>query len=133
MPRRYQASLVFFERAADAPPPAISVEQTAAIRARPIRDLDAQEAYIVALERDTLEAYSDFLAVYPDDPMARRVRAIIAARREAITWRRTRVVDTPPAYWSYLRRYPAWPARELTRAGASPFWLLHSSHRRPSR
>ena len=91
------------------PPPAISAEQTAAIRARPIRDLDAQEAYIVALERDTLEGYSDFLAVYPNDPMARRVRAIIAARREAITWRRTRVVDTPPAYWSYLRRYPDGP------------------------
>jgi uncharacterized caspase-like protein len=103
------ASLVFFERAADAPPPAISAEQTAAIRARPIRDLDAQEAYIVALERDTLEGYSDFLAAYPSDPMAGRVRAIIAARREAITWRRTRLVDTPPAYWSYLRRYPDGP------------------------
>ena len=106
---KISASLVFFERAADAPPPAISAEQTAAIRARPIRDLDAQEAYIVALERDTLEGYSDFLAAYPNDPMARRVRAIIAARREAITWRRTRVVDTPPAYWSYLRRYPDGP------------------------
>jgi uncharacterized caspase-like protein len=103
------ASLVFFERAADAPPPAISTEQTATIRARPIRDLDAQEAYIVALERDTLEGYSDVLAAYPTDPMARRVSAIIAARREAITWRRTRLVDTPPAYWSYLRRYPDGP------------------------
>ena len=109
------ASLVFFERAADAPPPAISAEQTAAIRARPIRDLDAQEAYIAALERDTLEGYSDFLAVYPNDPMARRVRAIIAARREAITWRRTRVVDAPPAYWSYLRRYPDGPHASDTR------------------
>ena len=39
-------------------------------------------------------------------PMAPRVRAIIAARREAITWRRSRNIDTPPAYWSYLRRYP---------------------------
>src|SRR5262249_56077099 len=58
------------------------------------------------LERDTLEGYLDFLAVYPDDPMARRVRAIVAARREAITWRRTRTIDTPEAYWSYLRRYP---------------------------
>src|ERR1700682_3124359 len=38
--------------------------------------------------------------------MARRVRAIVAARREAATWRRSRSVDTPPAYWSYLRRYP---------------------------
>jgi len=106
---KVQASLVFFERAADAPPPAVSVEEAAAIRARPMRDLGAQDAYVLALERDTIEGYSDFLAAYPDDPMANRVRAIIAARREAITWRRTRVVDTPPAYWSYLRRYPNGP------------------------
>jgi len=106
---KVQASLVFFERAADAPPPAVSVEEAAAIRARPMRDLGAQDAYVLALERDTIEGYSDFLAAYPDDSMANRMRAIIAARREAITWRRTRVVDTPPAYWSYLRRYPNGP------------------------
>ena len=41
--------------------------------------------------------------------MARRVRAIIAARREAITWRRTYSTDTPDAYWSYLQRYPRGP------------------------
>src|SRR5262252_4392115 len=104
-----ETSLVFFERASDAPPPAVSIEQTAAMRARPMRDLGAQDAYVAALERDTLQGYLDFLAAYPDDPMAARVRAIVAARREAITWRRTRVVDTPPAYWSYLRRYPDGP------------------------
>jgi uncharacterized caspase-like protein len=104
-----ETSLVFFERASDAPPPAVSNEQTAAIRARPIRDLAAQEAYAAALERDTLDGYSEFLTAYPDDPMTARVRAIVAARREAITWRRTRVVDTPAAYWSYLRRYPQGP------------------------
>src|SRR6516165_11028987 len=27
----------------------------------------------------------------------------------AITWHRTRLVDTPDAYWSYLRRYPRGP------------------------
>jgi uncharacterized caspase-like protein len=112
---KVQEQVVFFERAADAPPPAISAEQTAAIRARPIRELGAPDAYIVALERDTIDGYTDFVAAYPEDPMARRVRAIIAARREAITWRRTRILDTPPAYWSYLRRYPegshAWDAR----------------------
>ena len=106
---KVETSLVFFERAPDAPPPAVSNEQTAAIRARPIRDLAAQEAYAAVLERDTLDGYSEFLTAYPDDPMAARVRAIVAARREAITWRRTRVVDTPPAYWSYLRRYPEGP------------------------
>src|SRR6266508_4517104 len=103
---KVEAPFVFFERAPDAPPPAISIEQTAAIRARPIRDFGAHEAYVAALERDTLQGYLDFLAAYPNDPMAKRVRAIIAARREAITWRRTRIVDTPDAYWSYLRRYP---------------------------
>jgi uncharacterized caspase-like protein len=106
---KIEAPVVFFERAADAPPPAVSPEQTAAIRARPIRDLDVQEAYMVALERDTLDGYVQFVDAYPSDPMAGRVRAIIAARREAITWRRSRVIDTPPAYWSYLRRYPEGP------------------------
>src|SRR5207245_1542381 len=66
-------------------------------------------AYAPALERDTLAGYSEFLATYPDDLMAARIRAIVAARREAITWRRTRLVDTPAAYWSYLRRYPQGP------------------------
>ena len=106
---KVQTALVLFERAPDAPPPAVAPEQTAAIRARPMRDLDAQEAYTVALERDTLQGYLEFIAAYPDDPMAKRARAIVAARREAITWRRTRQVDTPPAYWSYLRRYPEGP------------------------
>src|SRR5919201_1129589 len=106
---KLETSFVLFERTADAPPPAVPVEPAAAIRARPLRELAAQEAYAAALEGDTLDGYSEFLVAYPDDPMAARVRAIIAARREAITWRRTRLIDTPPAYWSYLRRYPEGP------------------------
>ena len=112
---KVREQVVFFERAADAPPPAVSPEQTAEIRARPIRELGAPDAYTLALERDTINGYIEFVAAYPNDPIARRVRAIIAARREAITWRRTRIIDTPPAYWSYLRRYSegphAWDAR----------------------
>jgi uncharacterized caspase-like protein len=103
---RLQAPFYFFERAPDAPPPQISAEQTSSIRSKPIRDFDARDAYLAALDRDNLQDYENFLAAYPNDPMARRVRAIVAARREAMTWRRTRSVDTPPAYWSYLRRYP---------------------------
>ncbi|ABE61813.1 peptidase C14, caspase catalytic subunit p20 [Nitrobacter hamburgensis X14] len=106
---KIEAPFMFFDRAPDAPPPTASNEQIATMRARPIRDLDAQDAYVAALERDTLRGYLDFLAAYPNDPMARRVRAIVAARREAITWRYTRSVDTPQAYWSYLRRYPRGP------------------------
>jgi uncharacterized caspase-like protein len=106
---KVEASFVFFERAPDAPPPAVAAEQTGAIRSRPIKEFSPQEAYAAALDRDTLEGYSDFLTAYPDDPMAKRVRAIVAARREALTWRRTCAVNTPPAYWSYLRRYPQGP------------------------
>ena len=106
---KVETSLVFFERAPDAPTPAASTEQAAAVRSRPLGDLGAPEAYAAALDRDTLAGYSEFLTAYPDDPMAARVRAIAAARREALTWQRTRVVDTPPAYWSYLRRYPQGP------------------------
>jgi uncharacterized caspase-like protein len=106
---KVQTSVVFLERAPDAPPSAVSAEETASLRAKPIRDLDAQQAYLEALDRDTLQGYLDFLAAYPNDPMAKRVRAIVAARREAIVWRHTRVVDTPEAYWSYLQRYPRGP------------------------
>ena len=106
---KIDAPFVFFDRGPGAPPLAVSNDQVSAIRSKPIRDFDAQDAYVAALERDTLQGYLDFLLAYPGDPMATRVRAIVAARREAITWRRTRNVDTPQAYWSYLRRYPRGP------------------------
>src|SRR5579863_3374997 len=110
-----QLSFFFFDRAPDAPPVQGSPDQVAAIRDRPIRDLDAQDAFAAALTRDTFQGYEDFLDAYPRDPLARRVRAILAARREAIIWRRTYLADTPDAYWTYLRRYPegphAWDAR----------------------
>jgi uncharacterized caspase-like protein len=106
--QKIDAQFMFFERAPDAPAVA-SPDQVAAIRNKPIRDLGVQEAYTAALERDTLQGYEDFLAAYAGDPLAKRVRVIVAARREAITWRRTYRTDTPNAYWSYLRRYPQGP------------------------
>ena len=102
---RVESTFVFFERSSEAP--VASAEPD--VRSRPIRDLGGPDAYVAALERDTLAGYEEFLAAYPDDPMARRVHAIIAARREAITWRRSYAADTPDAYWSYLRRYPYGP------------------------
>ncbi|HXH47722.1 MAG TPA: caspase family protein, partial [Bradyrhizobium sp.] len=107
--QKISAPFSFFERGPDAPPPQAAPDQVAAIRSKPIRDLGVQDAYTAALERDTLAAYEEFLAAYPNDPLAKRVRAIAAARREAITWRRTYRADTPDAYWSYLRRYPRGP------------------------
>ncbi|WP_430649812.1 caspase family protein [Bradyrhizobium japonicum] len=106
---KISAPFSFFERGPDAPPPEAAPDQVAAIRNKPIRDLGVQDAYAAALERDTLPAYEEFLAAYPGDPLSKRVMAIVAARREAITWRRTYRNDTPEAYWSYLRRYPRGP------------------------
>jgi uncharacterized caspase-like protein len=111
---KLDAEFNFFDRAPDAPPQA-PPDQVAALRSRPIRDLGAQEAFGAALERDTLQSYEDFLIAYPNDPLARRVRAIVAARREAITWRRTYRADTPEAYWSYLQRYQRGPHAEDAR------------------
>ncbi|MEO6382062.1 MAG: caspase family protein [Nitrobacter sp.] len=106
--QKVDAQFMFFDRAPDAPT-AVMTDQAIAVRNKPIRDLDASDAYVAALERDTLQGYEDFLAVYPRDAMAKRVRAIVAARREAITWRHSYRTDTPDAYWSYLRRYPRGP------------------------
>ncbi len=107
--QKISAQFSFFERGPDAPPPQSTPDQVAAIRNKPIRDLGVQDAYAAALERDTLPAYEEFLAAYPGDPLSKRVMAIVAARREAITWRRTYRTDTPEAYWSYLRRYSRGP------------------------
>jgi uncharacterized caspase-like protein len=117
-----QTSFMFFERAPDAPQAAPPAE-VAQAQTRQIRDFPAPDAYAAALERDTLTGYEEFLAAYPRDPMVARVRAIVAARREAITWRRTFRADTPNAYWSYLRRYPhgphAWDAHRRLEALAA--------------
>ncbi|PAY03644.1 caspase-like domain-containing protein [Bradyrhizobium sp. UFLA03-84] len=103
--QKVDSPFMFFERKPDAPPQQVD----AGLRTKPIRDFPAQDAYAAALERDTLQGYEDYLQAYPTDPLAKRVRAIVAARREAITWRRTYSADTPDAYWSYLRRYPRGP------------------------
>src|SRR6266581_3211245 len=107
--QKLQQPFTFFDRAPDAPAAQGTADQVAAFRDRPIRDLGAQDAFAAALERDSVQGYEDFLSAYAADPLSKRVRAILAARREAVTWRRTYLADTPDAYWSYLRRYPRGP------------------------
>jgi uncharacterized caspase-like protein len=113
-------SFTFFERTAQAP---ARPNDEAALRAKPIAQLGARDAYAAAIARDTIQGYQEYLAAYSGDPLAKRVRAILAARREALIWRRARMLDTPEAYWSYLRRYPRGPhvadARRLLAMRAS--------------
>jgi uncharacterized caspase-like protein len=103
------------ELAAGAPPPP-NVMPIADVRAKPIRDFPSvDDAYAAALDRDSIDGYEQFLAVYPNSPYSARIAGMLAVRREAIIWRRCVIADTPPAYWSYLRRYPngphVWDAR----------------------
>ncbi len=100
--------LVLLEGAANAPSAGPS-SSYATLQSRPIASFPANEAYAAALERDTLEGYQGFLVAFPNDPLAARVRALLAARREALTWRRTLAANTPDACWSYMRRYPKGP------------------------
>src|SRR5260370_7666470 len=86
---KLEAPFYFFERAPDAPPPPVSPEQTSSIRSKPIRDFDARDAYLAALDRDNLQDYENFLAVYPTHPMARRVRPIVPAPPQPIPYRPT--------------------------------------------
>ncbi len=94
---------VFFEpeESAATPPPVREV--------RRIEEVPAEEAYNIAVERDTIPDYQAFLRRYPDHAHARRVSALLAARREAVVWRRTVTRNTSEAYWTYLRRYPNGP------------------------
>ncbi|MGO4526827.1 caspase family protein [Microvirga sp. 2MCAF35] len=95
-------SFVFFEQAEAAATPLVR-------EVRRIEDVPAEEAYAIAVERDTIQDYQAFLRRYPDHRLARRVTALLAARREAIVWRRTLTRNTREAYWTYLRRYPNGP------------------------
>ncbi len=83
-----------------APPPALRT-----LRPRPMRDLGAEEAYALAIELDTLDGYVSFVAAYPRHSYARRIWAMIRARREALAWLRAVQINTPASYWTYLRRY----------------------------
>ncbi len=96
------ASFVFFE-------PTEPAAAAPAVQVRRIEDVPAEEAYAIAVERDTIQDYQAFLRRYPDHPLARRVTALLAARREAVVWRRTIGRNTSEAYWTYLKRYPTGP------------------------
>ncbi len=110
---RITAPVFFFEDETtpdDTTPPQAQLDpQAQQLIGRPLGSLPPDQAYSVALGRDTIDAYQEFLAAFPDHPLAKRVRLLLAERREALIWRRTVAANTPQAYWSYLRRYPRGP------------------------
>ena len=104
---RISTPFVFFARTADAP--ADQRDNFSQLTSKPIESMSARDAYQAAVAQDTLEGYEFFLAAFPNDPMALRVRAIVAARRESTIWRSSCSAGTPQGYWTYLKRYPRGP------------------------
>lgn len=102
---KVETDFLFFQRDAGAPPRA----DDAAKFAQPMAALGPEDGFLAALRQDTLEGYQDYLSAYPSSPYAKQARALIAARREALTWRRSCRVNSANAYWSYLKRYPKGP------------------------
>ena len=102
---KIDAPVFFFVREASAPP----LPNLAGQENQSLNGLPAAQAYVLVVERDTLAGYEDFLTAYPRDPLALRVRALLAVRREALTWQRAVEANTPQAYWTYMRRYPHGP------------------------
>jgi uncharacterized caspase-like protein len=106
---KIETQFIFLERGSAAPPQTDAPARTTWMRSQPMRSLGPDDSYMVALLRDTFDGYTDFLADHWNTPMAKRVWALLAARREAITWRRTYQANVSEAYWSYLKRYPRGP------------------------
>ncbi len=98
-----QTPMHIFDRAPGAPPPRVYAAK------RPLKSYNAREAYDAALQRDSIPAYAEYLRDFPDAEEARRVRAFLAARREAAFWLRAIRENRPRSYWTYLRRYPNGP------------------------
>ncbi len=121
---KIEAQFRFFERSSGAPSRIDAPGRTAQLRFQPMRALGAQQAYLVALLRDTFDAYADYVADYWQDPIAKRVRALLASRRESVTWRRTCQANEAAAFWTYLERYQHGPhvadaERLLAKMGAA--------------
>ncbi|MDP4594595.1 MAG: hypothetical protein NWT00_08570, partial [Beijerinckiaceae bacterium] len=102
----------------------LAAAQLNKMRTAPLRSMDEADAFAAALGRDTYQGYNEFLRAYPKGRYTKKVQGILAARREALTWQRTRRANTSRAYWSYLKRYPKGPhaadaRRSLRRLSAS--------------
>lgn len=112
-----QASFVFFEptEEAAAEAPSEPAPRPSRGRSRRISEVPAEEAYGLAVERDDLEGYQEFLRSHRESPLARRVEVLSSARREAIIWRQTITRNSREGYWTYLRRYPRGPHVEDSR------------------
>lgn len=74
--------------------------QVADIRKRSVR-----QAYDMVIEEDSVEYYEEFVTVYPSDPLAARIRALLAARLVMTAWHGAVKSNTPVAYASFQSKF----------------------------
>jgi hypothetical protein len=85
-------------------PEAVAAEKTA--RIAKIRTLPPSEAYDVVIEEDSIEAYQQFVQLYPTDPLCDRIRRILFRRQQMVAWQNATLANTRDAYEAYLSRFP---------------------------
>jgi uncharacterized caspase-like protein len=66
----------------------------------------APEAYEIAIEENSIEAYDEFIRVYDADPRAAQIRRLLARRNQMVAWRNAVVSNDTEAYDAYLALYP---------------------------
>src|SRR5262245_13027308 len=72
------------------------------IRSRP----QPRQAYDIVVMEDSVDAYEEFLLLYPYDPLAERIRYLLSLRAQALAWRYAVLANTPDSYSYYLNSYP---------------------------
>ena len=103
------SEIILVEGAAAEPRSDPDVRTFLETRQKSLKELSEEDAYVVVLDRDTIEAFEEFLVVFPDGVFAKNVRGILAARREASIWALAVKTNSAVAYWSYLELYPKGP------------------------
>jgi uncharacterized caspase-like protein len=64
-------------------------------------------AFEFVLAEDDVDAYEQFLALYPVSPLALRVRGQLERRLLMMAWYMAVLVNTPQSYQAFLDRYPS--------------------------
>lgn len=96
------ADVVLFQGAAQ---PSLALSKAAPNR-QSFDGLGPAEAYRLAIEWDSTDAYQLFLARFGGDPLALRVHRLLAKRQQEISWVATLKDASAEAFGLYLRLFP---------------------------
>ena len=70
-----------------------------------LRAVSAKDAYNLVVKEDSVDAYREFLALYPAEPLGQRVRAIVNRRQEMTAWYTAVTANSVASYKYFLAKY----------------------------